>query len=184
MTDPTRSPPPLHPTRARTSRAPAGDAPGRPTRELDPRRAGGAQPPTRNPKARVSTRTWHAWIAIHRVAGDEPGSPLARSPRYEFRLPAGPGEWRAAHAELLRQWVRQGEPLAGDAGLSPDDPSLRVHETLRVVLDEVWYLEHEAPLRREAARERAGEPFGADAPAPSWSAGLPELWSQTREPTP
>jgi hypothetical protein len=109
---------------------------------------------------------------------------LAQSPHYEFRLPAGPGEWRAAHIELLRQWVDQGEPLAGDAGLCPDDPSLRLYETLQVVLDELWCLEHEAPLRRAAAREPAGDPFGADAPARSWSAGLPELWSATRELTP
>ena len=184
MTDPTRSPHPLRPTRARTARAPAGDAPGCTLRELDPPRADRARPPAKTPKARATARTWHAWIAIHRVAGDEPGSPLAQSRRYEFRLPAGPGEWRAAHAALLRQWVDEGEPLAGDAGLCPDDPSLRLYETLQVVLDDVWCLEYEAPLRRAAAREPAGDPFGADAPVRSWSAGLPELWSPNREPTP
>jgi len=179
MTDPPRSSQPLRPARTPATRLPAGHAPGRPPRELDPR-PGHA----RNAKARASTRTWHAWIAIHRIAGGRVAESWSQCPRYEFRLPAGPGEWRAAHAELVRQWVSKGEPLAEDAGLSPDDPSLRVYETLRVVLDEVWCLEHQAPLRRVGPRARAGEPSGADARTPSWSAGLPELWSPTPEPTP
>ena len=82
----------------------------------------------------MSTKNWKGRYSIYRTSGSERGECVARSPVYEFPIPTGPAEWRAAYAELRRRWDQAGEPLEGEAGLSPDDPTLRLHRSLSVGL--------------------------------------------------
>jgi hypothetical protein len=97
----------------------------------------------------MSTKNWKGWYSIYRTSGSEDGESVARSPVYEFPIPTGPGEWNAAHAELRRRWDQAGEPLEGEAGLSRDDPTLRLHRTLSVWLGDLFLSNEQQLINNE-----------------------------------